>query len=782
MAKVASEKKYSSFVKGLVTEASALTFPENASLDEDNFDLNIDGSRKRRLGIDYEAGYSLTNTGIPEATLEGTKKAAFRWDFPGGATDVVIGVVRAYNKLWFVNLLASSPSAALLNGGNPIIISGLANSEIDISVVNNFLILVSQDIPQPIVLDYNKSTTLVSQLEMPIQVRDTWGVNDGLNTSERPTTLTAAHKYNLMNQGWKDTISSTCGAGVVSSAVPASFGFFNLSNVFQQVGVPSAPVATSTAIACTFTTLGIYPSNADIWTLGKVGDTTSADFEKYSPASMTKNSVDNTEAPRGSFIIDAFKRGYSRYLLTGLTTLPVDEETGSATCVASYASRAWYSGVVSNINGGDIFSPNYSGYVFFSQIITSKDKLGKCYQEADPTSPTIPDIIDTDGGAIQLPTVSHVLALVPVKDSLLVFSENGVLEIYGDTGGFKATNYQTANVSSIGVSSRKSIVVAGNTVFYWAPAGIFMLSPDPSTGRYVSSSLTISTIQSYYNSLSDITKGNARGFFDAKENHIRWLYNNSTSYSSTVNVNSYTNQLNLDISLQAFYKFSISPLATNSPYVSDFIDIPLYSETTVNFDVYTGNDNVLVGTDQVVVEDTTASSRIDTYRLLTFVGTSFTLSRHNNTEFLDWKTADGIGVDFSSYLVTGYETFGDIMRNKQAPYIFFYLNRTEDGFTVDGNGNLIPNNPSSCMVQAQWSWANSAVGGRWGTPFQAYRYVRNYIPSGAGDTFDTGDSIIVTKNKLRGGGKALSLKIYSETGKDLYLLGWSQTITGDGTP
>ena len=48
-----------------------------------------------------------------------------------------------------------------------------------------------------------------------------------------------------------------------------------------------------------------------------------------------------------------------------------------------------------------------------------------------------------------------------------------------------------------------------------------------------------------------------------------------------------------------------------------------------------------------------------------------------------------------------------------------------------------------------------------------------YIPTGAADKFDTGEAVVVTKNKLRGSGKTLSLKIQSEEGKDMKLLGWS---------
>ena len=39
------------FNKGLITEAGELTFPEGASTDELNMNLQRDGSRRRRLGL-----------------------------------------------------------------------------------------------------------------------------------------------------------------------------------------------------------------------------------------------------------------------------------------------------------------------------------------------------------------------------------------------------------------------------------------------------------------------------------------------------------------------------------------------------------------------------------------------------------------------------------------------------------------------------------------------------------------------------------------------------------
>ena len=58
MARQKAKKEYNTFVKGLTTEAGPLTFPENASLIDENFVLNRDGSRQRRLGLNYEDGGS----------------------------------------------------------------------------------------------------------------------------------------------------------------------------------------------------------------------------------------------------------------------------------------------------------------------------------------------------------------------------------------------------------------------------------------------------------------------------------------------------------------------------------------------------------------------------------------------------------------------------------------------------------------------------------------------------------------------------------------------------
>jgi hypothetical protein len=745
-----NEKIYRSFTKGLVTEASPLTFPENASIDERNFVLNRNGSRSRRLGLDYEGGYTLTSTGFSSAAIQTGKQSFHKWDMPGGDTTVAIGVVRILDKLWFIDLLTNAPSTNLLNGGSAITLSGLSTGEIETATINNKLIIVSEDLTYPVLLAYNSTTDTVTQSNITVEVRDIWGVDDGLLVNNRPSTLSNTHKYNLRNQGWSPTIQTSTGAD---------------------------------AIDRTFTQLTVYPANSDTWVTGKITNPSSGDFEKFDGDTLEKNSTSNYQVAKGSYVLDAFNRGSERAANSGLTGLPLDKENGAFSTVASYAGRIFYSGVNSSISSPDSRSPNYSGYVFFTTVVTADDKLGVCYQEADPTDANINDLVTTDGGTIQIPEATQIVKIVSSQASLLVFADNGVWEVYGDTGGFIATSFQTSKVSTNGVKNAKSIVNVNGNFVYWSKAGIYLLTPDAASGRFTAKSISLTTIQSLFLDIPTVGKNFCKGFYDEKENRVRWLYNDTDTYTTSNYINKYNKELILDLTLEAFYVNEFSSLASNSPYIADYVEIPGYSVSSEDSNVLVGTDEVIITAgDKVIVTEDVVASRSTQFSYLTITGTSFTVSKFTNKSFTDWQTAgSGTGANYSSYLVTGYELFGDILRNKQIPYVFFYFNRTEDGFTDDGTMLQI-DNPSSCLVQAQWNWANSANSGKWGNQFQAYRLLRNYIPSGPSDPFDYGDAVIVTKNKLRGSGKTISLKIQSEVGKDMQILGWGVTATATSKP
>lgn len=480
------------FVRGLVTEASPLTFPPGASLDEVNFELLRDGSRRRRLGLDLEDNYGLLSSGLDSAVLEGARCQAYRWSIPNGHIDQDIGVIQIGNQIWFIDLYTANPSANILNGGNPIVATELNNDVImTFTTLNNYLIGVANHLPQPYLFNYDPATDTVTVETAAIAVRDMWGVDDGLAVDGRPTALTAAHHYNLLNQGWLPDIESTCGAGI-------------------------------NAIDCTFNTFGVYPSNSDAWTYGRVEDLTSVDVKKFDPDIAGRNFVNNGNVARGHFIISLYERGVSRSNQTGFT-LPVDRETGRINAIAAFAGRIFYAGILSKVVGGDSRSPNLSGTVLFSQLFENKLNLVKCYQEADPTSPDINDIVDTDGGLIQIPECGYIWALKAIKESLFVFASNGVWEIRGGDNGFTATSFMVQKISNVGVYAPKSIVEVEGVIYFWAATGIHAIGRNEN-GVFQTTNLTIPTIQKLYNAIPDASKKNARGYYDLAQNRARWLY------------------------------------------------------------------------------------------------------------------------------------------------------------------------------------------------------------------------------------------------------------------
>lgn len=252
---------------------------------------------------------------------------------------------------------------------------------------------------------------------------------------------------------------------------------------------------------------------------------------------------------------------------------------------------------------------------------------------------------------------------------------------------------------------------------------------------------------------------------------------------------SYNRELILDLDLGAFSLYDMAH--TGYPIVNDYVPVTDYYVTPVDTIVVDDSGNLVVddASDQVIASiggnnNRNLDPRKERIKFLTTgaATTGWTLSEYKDYSFTDWVSNDDVGIDFFSYLITGYDLGGDMLRNKQAPYLLVYCERTEQHYVLTGAG-IVPDLPSSCIIQAQWDWNNSPAQGGWGTKFEAYRLLRPLADAPQdGDPFDYGEKVIVTKNKLRGKGRALSLFIQSDTGKDLRLLGWGLLMTKTGEP
>lgn len=592
-------------------------------------------------------------------------------------------------------------------------------------------------------------------------------LREGANISVRPHVLTSRHLYNLRNQSWaipKPNFNG--GDGAVDT----------ISNFKSYAGV--------------------YPSNSDTTIAYTYANTISKNGSEYilrfDGENAVKNPTGNSPAPIGYFIIDALDRGASRksaYALLmaqysdntfNISDLPTDETPSGPTVVAEYAGRAFYSGFPGTLVDGDSSSPRMSSYVLFSKLIASPSDFYSCYQAGDPTSKDDSDLVDTDGGFIRIEGAFNISALVNIEAGLVVLADNGAWVISGGTnsGGFTATNYQVTKVSDAGSIATNSPVVVDSGLLYWSRDGIYNLSTNQ-YGNFVAENISRKTIQTLFNNISPEDQKAVYGVYDEYEQKVKWMYQNRIASGGT------PIELVLDISLGAFSKnvlsqyssSSVFPLVIHGVQVYPFALTSDYSQVTVT----SGDDVVDSSGDNVVVKTSSTGEltnfRETQYLVITEATSSikFTFGNYTVTDHYDWKSIDGVGVDAPSYLLTGVLAGGDYQRKKSITYLTAHFNKTESGLTDDGTGDYKLIDPSSCKLQAQWDWTNSANSNRWGKEQELYRFRQQYFPENTYE-FDNGYYVVETRNKIRGCGKVVSLLFSSSPGYHCDILGWSMML------
>ena len=183
MASQAGTKEYNTFVKGLITEASPLTYPEDASLDELNFELKRDGTRRRRLGYAYEDSYTWIDTNY--TSIIGTYATSVHiWDNVADNADLSILVIQIGSELFFFDRNKPTISDYQLNGGSSLDIGINGSQSIQSASLHGKLIITTGE-SNPYYLEYDAATDTVTQAEIIIEIRDYWGIDSGYETDER---------------------------------------------------------------------------------------------------------------------------------------------------------------------------------------------------------------------------------------------------------------------------------------------------------------------------------------------------------------------------------------------------------------------------------------------------------------------------------------------------------------------------------------------------------------------------------------------------------------------
>jgi len=545
--------------------------------------------------------------------------------------------------------------------------------------------------------------------------------------------------------------------------------------------------------AYTFTSIAVFPSNADLVFASKLGaiapgSVQTDNLDAYSPWELLKATYGTTPAPKGKAIIDIFKRQqtgsslgreFSMFPLGG--TLIDDYSVGGINSVSAYAGRMWYTLNESYLVGGDSLTPHISNLILYSQASDDLAKWGSCHTVNDPSSQEFSDVLASDGGFVSIPEAGNILKTVPLGESLFVFATNGVWEIFGGDTTFSAIQQSVLKVTDKGCIAKKSIVVGGNFIGYWSESGIYGISLGENTLRGIATNVTEETIQTFYDGIPVARKQEVKGVYDSLSRQISWLY----SLEDKGSVHYFDRELLFDVLKKSFTKRKLAELTKTTghgPYVVEALNL---QKVLIRSSQEALTDGAVAVTDGGVAVTTTVSGAKQQtkssvmYWIANYNGTNeyFRLGGYLNFDFVDYPlvqdSSSNFGADAEAFIVTGYLTGGDSSREKYLPYITVNSKRTESDWTIDGSGNITVIGESSCKMQAQWEWTNNALSGKWSTIQEVYRLPRFFTLD---DSHIFSFDVVSTRNKVKGSGKALSLKFSSSPNKDMYILGWGVDV------
>lgn len=714
MAQRLSQKTVNTFVKGLITEAGELTFPENASVDELNCLLQRDGSRRRRLSAELETDSVDSSWNVETTFVFHTGM----WRNVAGQAGFDLLVVQNGSTLYFYdtatepysgNTKAFSVDLSTFEHSGS---AGAGSAYVEMASINGDLVVVSSAI-NPFYIEYDPDAGTISTSQINIKTRDfEWqGDTTSYDTGIATASATTARKYDTANAGW----TGDKGSAALSTYLSAE---------------------------------SEYPPLTLAWYAGKDsnGNFSVSEWQKiFSGTSLTGN---------GHFILDFFAK--DRSTASGITGITIEYENSRFQSVAAFSGRIFYAGLTSAKNGGRIL---------FSKQLDNISEAGQCYQQNDPTSEDFSDLLDTDGGTILIPEAMNIQKLYVVSSSLYVFAENGVWRISGVDNVFRATEYSVQKVTSTGIQNARTFVDIEGVPVWWSKNGIHTVSIDSVSGNAGEQNLSLATIQDFFDQIDGNAKNNCKGVYDAINKRVLWFYPEN---GETV-VNKKNRVLTLDATLQAFYPWKVSDEASNTSYIVGAEYYTGFGSDVVDVDVLlsTGDDVVTSAGDDVVISRLSQIAEANSAIILMVRNGStgkMTMALFKGTDFLDWGTAN-----YSSYAEAGYDFMGDLMLKKTSPYVIVYMRPTEEGFTGTEESGYDPIRESSLLVSSYWDFRTTTSS----AAQQAYRL--KYVPVVNTENlaeWDYPEEVVSTRLKLRGYGRSMRLRFESEQGKDFILLGY----------
>ena len=790
-------KNYYNFSRGFNSDASPIEFPEGFTIDEQNFLLDINGSRRRRGGLALEDD----GTVLSISKALGHVARTHKWSNVAGDPSINLHVLQLGTSLYFFDDGVANPSAN--QRGFSVDLTArkvgtstdaeVATSYVDIAYGRGHLFVVGKHV-EPFRVEYTAADSAITISQIAIRERDFEGIEDGVTNVAQPVATTTAHTYNLYNRGWPKDYLTTFRTGqskepsknmipwmgqrrITTASVAEQdwtkeFSHAKLvEELFQDATAPTGHFLRNPFNTATVS----LPDSSTTYTIvdwdisGTSGGTQTVTVETSAAHGLVATNSAEISGQvgyyfNGSYYFDPFGGGeFNGYFsFNGTQTVVAAPTTTTFTFTVTFPSDfvSWVSQYAAYGSVSTDLVPNPGGYVSPYRPTSTSFFAGRVWYAGTPYSKVankvfFSQVIESDaqyGKCYQVadPTQQEFNELVDTDGGVIVIPEMAQVERLLPVGSFLlvfaqngiwqvgpgASGYFTATSYSV-----RKIIEIGCT----SSASVVVAEGVPhfwaSSGIY----RITQDANSGFLVAENLTQARLNSFYgsiDIEDKRLsqavyddlsKRIYWLYTANAALVDYN-YDYALVYDLRLDAFVKLAF--VSDTTGYVSTALSI----------------------------KDTASVEGKVKFVAVTGTGTSITFC-----DMSDYTAFEDFGIsEPEAYIITGHEVLGDASKFRYANYVHVYMYKTETGFDVDYN----PIRESEIQMQARWDWSDNSVAGKWGESQQVYRHRRQYVPSSTADTFADGQPVLVTKNKVRGRGRSLALKFTAGTGKDAWLIGW----------
>lgn len=284
------------FIRGLITEATALSFPEDACTEASNCIFDETGRITRRLGIDYEDAYVAVNTDFNSTDVW----TEFIWETSRGESLKTFVVQQHGSTIKIYDISDSTAvganfdsalSFSLYDYTPDIVFFEPGLYECQYAQGNNQLSIVNKG-TDPIVVTYDELTDTLTKTAVTLRFRDFEGADDGLSLNNRPTETVASlktnnpeHYYNLLNQGWH-TADALTQWDAARTDMPSNADKVSYFRASETDAFDVARVTANSDVLSTPATKGHF-----ILEVGNINRTQAMVTDGFTGASLTGDSV-----------------------------------------------------------------------------------------------------------------------------------------------------------------------------------------------------------------------------------------------------------------------------------------------------------------------------------------------------------------------------------------------------------------------------------------------------------------------------------------------------------